>query len=49
MAEKIDTVVVDGLALAETLRDEMAREIAAIVAGERPAQAAAEAIEAHLA
>jgi methylenetetrahydrofolate dehydrogenase (NADP+)/methenyltetrahydrofolate cyclohydrolase len=39
MAEKIDTVVVDGLALAETLRDEMAREIASIVAaGRRPPQ-----------
>ncbi len=35
MPEKIDTVVVDGLALAETLRDEMAREIAAIVAAGR--------------
>lgn len=39
MPDKIDTVVVDGLALAETLRDEMAREIAAIVAaGRRPPQ-----------
>lgn len=39
MAGPVDTVVVDGLALAETLRDEMAREIEAIVAsGRRPPQ-----------
>lgn len=39
MATPVDTVVVDGLALAETLREEMAQEIAAIVAsGRRPPQ-----------
>jgi len=39
MSEKIETIVVDGLALAETLREEMAQEIAAIVAsGRRPPQ-----------
>ena len=39
MAEKIDTVTVDGLGLANTLRDEMKAEIEALVAaGHRPPQ-----------
>lgn len=39
MAEKIDTITVDGLGLANTLRDEMKAEIEALVAaGHRPPQ-----------
>lgn len=39
MAEAIETVVVDGMALADTLRAEMASEVASLVArGQRPPQ-----------